>query len=176
MSEKLPTNRKAVTEEWSVARIEEATNAFLTSQVTLLQEEEWISQEGIHAWGAPFVPLTPGRRELEVDNPWRYIGFARSESELQRVWSCIPPKLDMLITHSPPFKIGGLDSSVQHHGKVRAAPLSIGCRALADRLARMPKNDRPKVHLFGHEHDQGGCVHWDDDLGMWFANCSVVAK
>ena len=40
----------------------------------------------------------------------------------------------------------------------------------------MAPEARPLVHVFGHEHDNGGRVHWDEELGMWFANCSVMDK
>ena len=88
--------------------------------------------------------------------------------------SKIPPGLTLLITHSPPYGI--LDLSEQYHGNPRDVPFPIGDKILLEHLRMMEPAERPKVHVFGHEHDPGGQVLWDEELGMWFANCSAVDK
>jgi hypothetical protein len=79
--------------------------------------------------------------------------------------------LDVLITHSPP--LGILDSSVQYGGVPRETPIAIGSAALRDRLRGMRAADRPRLHIFGHEHDARGvlCEH---DMGTVFVNAAAV--
>jgi Icc-related predicted phosphoesterase len=76
-----------------------------------------------------------------------------------------------LITHSPP--LGVLDTSVQHGGVPREAPISIGSAPLCDRLRTMRPEGRPRVHVFGHEHDARGVV-FDPEMGMVFINAVAV--
>jgi len=77
----------------------------------------------------------------------------------------------VLITHGPP--LGILDSSVQYGGVPRETPIPIGSAALRDRLRAMRPADRPRLHVFGHEHDARGVV-CDHELGTAFVNAAAV--
>jgi predicted phosphodiesterase len=126
---------------------------------------------GLKFFGSPYIGLTPRRQAMTHDNPLRYEGFARDPQRLKELYADIPPGLDVLITHSPP--LGILDSSVQYGGVLREKPIAIGSVALRERLRDMLPDDRPRLHIFGHEHDSGG-VFWDEELGILFVNAASV--
>lgn len=126
---------------------------------------------GLKLFGSPYVNLTPRRRAMALDNPVRYEGFIRDDVRLAELCRDIPAGLDVLITHGPP--LGVLDTSVRHGGVLRQAPISIGSAALRDRLRGMRPADRPRVHIFGHEHDSRGVVV-DQEMGTVFVNAVAV--
>ncbi|WP_425215849.1 metallophosphoesterase [Tumidithrix helvetica] len=126
---------------------------------------------GLKFFGSPYIGLTPRRQAMTQDNPLRYEGFARDPQRLMELYADIPPGLDVLITHSPP--LGILDSSVQYGGVLREKPIAIGSVALRARLRGIPPSERPRLHVFGHEHDSGG-VFWDEELGILFVNAAAV--
>lgn len=61
----------------------------------------------------------------------------------------IPADIDILITHTPPHAVGGLDKI--HDGT------SVGCEELTRKLTD-DREIRPMLHLFGHIHEARG-VH-----------------
>ncbi|MFO0605360.1 MAG: VOC family protein [Polyangiales bacterium] len=126
---------------------------------------------GLTLFGSPYVNLTPRRRALGPDDPMRHEGFNRDEARLAELWRDIPAGLDVLITHGPP--LGILDTSVRYGGVPREAPIAIGSAALRDHLRGMRRADRPRVHVFGHEHDARGVVV-DEEMGMVFVNAAAV--
>lgn len=122
-------------------------------------------------FGSPYVGLPPNRQTMTPDNPLRQVGFVRDPQRLTALYGDIPLGLDVLITHSPP--LGILDASVQYGGVPRQAPIAIGSLALRERLQEMRPPERPRLHIFGHEHDSRGVV-WDEELGMLFVNAAAV--
>jgi hypothetical protein len=126
---------------------------------------------GLKLFGSPYVNLTPRRQIMAPDNPVRQEGFVRDDVRLAELCREIPAGLDVLITHSPP--LGVLDTSVRHGGVLREAPISIGSAALRDRLRGMRPEGRPRVHVFGHEHDSRGIVV-DEEMGVVFVNAVAV--
>lgn len=126
---------------------------------------------GLAFFGSPYIGLTPRRQAMTQDNPLRYEGFARDPQRLMELYADIPSGLDVLITHSPP--LGILDFSVQYGGVLRKKPISIGSVALIERLRNMLPAERPRLHIFGHEHDSGG-FFWDEELGILFVNAAAV--
>ncbi len=126
---------------------------------------------GLKLFGSPYVNLTPRRRAMAPENPLRHEGFIRDDARLEELCRDIPAGLDVLITHMPP--LGILDTSVRHGGVPREAPISIGSVALRDRLRDMHPADRPRLHIFGHEHDSRGVVV-DPEMGMVFINAVAV--
>jgi predicted phosphodiesterase len=126
---------------------------------------------GLRLFGSPYVGLTPRRQAMAQDNPLRNEGFLRDQERLAELYAEIPPGLDVLITHGPP--LGILDSSVQYGGVPREKPIAIGSAALRDRLRAMQPRERPRLHIFGHEHDARGVV-CDQELGMLFVNAVAV--
>ena len=139
--------------------------------VRLLQHSA-IEVAGLKLFGSPYVGLTPRRQAMERDNPLRNEGFQRDHARLAELYADIPTGLDVLITHSPP--LGTRDSSVQYGGVPRETPISIGSAALRDRMRGMRPADRPRLHIFGHEHDARGVV-CDQEMGTVFVNAVAVS-
>jgi Icc-related predicted phosphoesterase len=67
------------------------------------------------------------------------MGFTYPDKRGEIVWSNLPEKIDILITHGPPSGI--LDVSI-HNG------LNVGCAFLRKAVLKI----QPKVHIFGHIH------------------------
>jgi predicted phosphodiesterase len=126
---------------------------------------------GLKLFGSPYIGLTPRREAMTHNNPLRYEGFARDPQRLKELYADIPSGLDVLITHSPP--LGILDSSVQYGGVLRKKPIAIGSVALRERLRDILPDERPRLHIFGHEHDSRG-VFWNEELGILFVNAAAV--
>ena len=122
-------------------------------------------------FGSPYVGFTPRRQAMTHDDVLRCEGFNRDDLRLAELYADIPTGLDVLITHSPP--LGILDSSVQYGGVPRKTPIAIGSAALRDRLRGMRPTDRPRLHVFGHEHDARG-VLCDEEMGTVFVNAAAV--
>lgn len=105
--------------------------------------------EGLKIWGSPVQP-----RFFD----W---AFNRDRGEdIKSHWDMIPSDTDILITHGPPYDI--LD-------QVRGGG-NVGCVDLLDAVKRV----RPRIHAFGHIHEDYGVVERD---GTVFVNaCSADHK
>lgn len=86
--------------------------------------------------------------------------FNRTSDELQDIWSKIP-LVDVVITHGPPYGI--LD--LVPRGEL------VGCPHL---LAELTTRVRPKLHVCGHIHLNGGQQKTID--GITFCNASVCTE
>jgi Icc-related predicted phosphoesterase len=89
-----------------------------------------------------------------------FASSARSNTAAEK-WELIPPNLDILVTHSPPFKYGDGDKGYD------AGDFS---------LLRAVKVQRPRVHVFGHIHDgwpRHGVVPETDEHTI-FVNAAVT--
>jgi Icc-related predicted phosphoesterase len=143
----LPHRRKVIVagnHDWAFARDRaRAVEAF--GDATYLQDEE-TRIDGLRVYGTPWQPEF---------HDWAF-NLPRGEA-LAEKWSAIPTGLDVLITHGPPAGIGDRSSM----GDART-----GCVDLRARVAIV----RPRVHLFGHIHEDGGA--WEID-GTWFVNCTT---
>lgn len=91
--------------------------------------------EGLKIWGSPWTKTFPGI------NPKCKAFTVDTEEELAEKWALIPDDTDILITHSPPYLI--LDECRNGH---------VGSKSLRIMLNKI----RPKVHVFGHIHENGG--------------------
>ena len=164
-------------ERWSSELMTSALGLFKDNDIDALYAPMRLLQHsaeviaGLKFFGSPYIGLTPRRQAMTQDNPLRYEGFARDPQRLIELYADIPSGLDVLITHSPP--LGILDSSVQYGGVMREKPIAIGSVALRDRLRGMLPDERPRLHIFGHEHDSRG-VFWDEELGILFVNAAAV--
>ncbi len=95
--------------------------------------------EGLKIWGSPWTSQFPGI------NP-HCCAFTRPfMSSLKDRWDLIPDDVDILITHSPPYGI--LDQIETEYGA------HVGDKDLRDALDNRLK---PKLHVFGHIHENGG--------------------
>lgn len=126
--------------------------------VTYLQDS-MVEIDGLKIYGSPWTPYFynwafNAHRKIEHAtklNPW-----------IKNYWDMIPEGVDILITHGPPNRI--LDQ-VDSHGP--NAYEYVGCELLMDKIRKI----KPKVHVFGHIHEQYGIEEQD---GTTFINASVL--
>lgn len=107
---------------------EEAKTA-LSNAIYIMDEA--VEVDGIKIYGSPW-------------QPWFYdwaFNLHRGKP-LKDKWDHIPEDTDILITHGPPFG----------HGDKTVGGENVGCK---DLLARI-KVVQPKIHLFGHIHEDQG--------------------
>lgn len=103
--------------------------------------------DGIRFWGSPVTP--------EFFD-WAF--QCKPGSDIDRHWQLIPPLVDILITHGPPF--GVMDQVPQESNKDPAAEnvtmdcvsVNAGCRSLLERVREVA----PIFHIFGHIHEGYG--------------------
>eukprot|EP00931_Biecheleriopsis_adriatica_P106226 TRINITY_DN80712_c0_g1_i1.p1 TRINITY_DN80712_c0_g1~~TRINITY_DN80712_c0_g1_i1.p1 ORF type:complete len:218 (+),score=33.47 TRINITY_DN80712_c0_g1_i1:31-684(+) len=106
----------------------EARARWLSSAVYL--EDETLEVEGLRFYGSPFTPKFCGAFQLD------------GAAEAAEKWASVPDDLDILITHGPPHGILDCVGRGQH----------AGCPELMKRV----RSARPRFHLFGHIHEEGG--------------------
>ncbi|WP_224361015.1 metallophosphatase domain-containing protein [Hyalangium versicolor] len=128
---RLPHRHKIVVagnHDWCFQETPAEARAVLTAATYL--EDEAVIIEGLKFYGSPWQPWF-------LD--WAF-NLPRGP-ELARRWAKIPQDTDILITHGPPLGFGD-----------RVAGERVGCEDLLTRVQQV----RPKLHLFGHIHEDGG--------------------
>ena len=123
-------------------------------KVTYLQDDlEVIGDDyssSVKVWGSPWQPEF---------YDWAF-NLPRGGEELKEKWDMIPPNVDILITHGPPW--GHLDTVV-------GQSTNLGCELLAEKI----KVVKPKIHVFGHIHTGYG---YKFDGTTHFFNASVLSE
>ena len=119
--------------------------ALLTNAMYL--ENTDLTLDSVTFWGSPYTP--------EFLN-WAFM-YPRGSSA-RRYWDLIPEKLDVLITHGPPFGILDQTAPGEAH---------LGCEELLDAVTRK----KPRVHVFGHIH--GGAGTFENEATR-FVNVAYV--
>ncbi len=95
--------------------------------------------EGLKIWGSPWTKTFPGM------NPVCKAFTVDMYQSLKDKWDLIPDDVDVLITHSPPY---GILDSIARDFDARAGDVDLRY-ALESRI-------KPKLHIFGHIHENGG--------------------
>ena len=97
-------------------------------------------------------------------SPWQLSfnnwAFNRSEEELEKIWNNIPMDTDILLLHSPPYKI--LDKTILSNYVKH-----IGSKSLKRRIQQV----KPKLVVFGHCHSAYGITEKD---GILFINATLL--
>lgn len=107
----------------------------LLSNATYLQDSS-IVIDGIVFYGSPFQP--------ERGITKRANAFSIGKDKIEKTYSKIPNNVDILMTHCPPLDI--LDHT---HKNVHEGSLE---------LLKEISMKKPKVHIFGHNHDEPGIL------------------
>ncbi len=113
-----------------------------------------IECNGLKIFGSPYTPRF---------HDWAYM---KKRTQLDVVWQSVPDDVDILVTHGPPK--GVLDMTRDFESKHL---IQVGCAALR---RHVDERIRPKIHAFGHLHDEKGVSNY----GMFtrgatqFINCS----
>lgn len=111
-------------------------------------ENSLVQINGFSVFGSPFTLSYSGIGAFTYnDNP-----------EAERIWSLIPDKIDILVTHAPPR--GFRDFSMAENNNA-------GCNVLRDKVLSI----KPRYHVFGHIHESYGIEPHGDSV---FINASVT--
>jgi hypothetical protein len=142
----LPHRHKVIVagnHDWAFVHDPRATRSAIAGMTYLQDAESTI--EGLRFYGSPWQPAF---------HDWAF-NLPRGPA-LAAIWAQIPYGIDVLITHSPPAGFGD------------RSPVGgrAGCADLRARLAVV----QPRLHLFGHIHQDGGL--WRDD-GIVLANVTT---
>lgn len=99
--------------------------------------------EGLKIWGSPWTTTFPGI------NPHCCAFTVDTDEKLAEKWDLIPDDIDILVTHSPPYAI--LDHFYKKWGNSKKMKC-VGSPGLREKIEKI----NPKLHVFGHIHEQGG--------------------
>lgn len=141
----LPHSHKIVVagnHDWSLVGVEYPELWF---QHAIYLQDDSVVIGGMKFYGSPWQP--------EFFD-WAF-NLPRGEALRER-WDKIPDDTDVLITHGPPY---GVMDQVESGERV-------GCSDLLDATARC----KPKLHIFGHIHEQYGVVQKE---GTKYVNASI---
>ena len=97
-------------------------------------ENSGVEIDGVKFWGSPHHSF--------FDDSGTWVFGVKAGKEAEEVWSKIPEDTDVLITHGMP--LGILDQSAN------------GKQTGDAELLKVVEKIKPKIHLFGHIHEQGG--------------------
>jgi Icc-related predicted phosphoesterase len=113
--------------------VKEYANRYKDRGEIIYLEDSGVERWGLNFWGSP------------VTRPFYDWAFNRPESKLAQHWSAIPDDTDVLITHDPPYMIMdySFSGSEEHCGSPSL-------------WTEITKRIKPKVHVFGHIHEQYG--------------------
>lgn len=112
--------------------------------------------EGFVFYGAPWQPYFCD---------W---SFQRQRgTEMAEKWAQIPDKVDVLITHGPPYGHG--DLAPPYFSK---HPRNAGCLELLKRITQV----QPKIHIFGHIHCGYGISQSDEAPNTLFVNAATCTE
>ena len=142
----LPHRHKVIVagnHDWAFAREPGAARAMFRG-AHYLQDAE-VTLDGVRFYGSPWQPEFCG---------WAF--NLHRGPELAAIWAKIPRGIDVLVTHGPPHGYGDRTTET-----ARA-----GCADLRLRVAEI----QPRLHLFGHIHQDGGM--WRDGATT-FANVTT---
>jgi Icc-related predicted phosphoesterase len=92
--------------------------------------------DGFKIWGSPWT------KTFEGMNPHCKSFTMDTEDELKKKWDLIPDDTDILVTHGPPYLIFDKTTSGEF----------VGSPTLRERIEAI----KPKLHVFGHIHEDGG--------------------
>lgn len=118
---------------------------------------ETVVIDGVNFFGSPWSA------EIYPGSPWSF-SHPKSESSdfSARLWAQIPDGVDVLITHGPPYGVLDLVASA-----FKGEDPHVGDKNLLARVREI----NPKVHIFGHIHEQGGLS--DYEYQTWFYNAAI---
>jgi Icc-related predicted phosphoesterase len=96
-------------------------------------QDDLIIINDISIYGTPWVPV------------YKNMAFNLDQNELYNNFNLIPNKIDILLTHTPPFKV--LDY-------VPRKDINAGCKILSERLSKVDF----RICSFGHIHEGNGLL------------------
>lgn len=141
----LPHRHKVIiagNHDWCFARSRDSAEAIFAGCHYL--QDSGVVIDGVNFWGSPWQPEF---------HSWAF-NLPRGPA-IAAKWALIPDDTDVLITHGPPAGYGDCVTDVN--------------RAGCDDLLVAARRVRPKLHMYGHIHQDGG--YWiEGDIGF----CNVT--
>ena len=142
-------NHDGILEMWGKKKVQE----FLKPNIVYLEHESYTLPNGMTLFGSPWTP--------KFMDWW----FLYDPKDAKKLWSAVPDKVDILLTHGPAY--GHLDED-------KRAGL-LGCKALTKRIEQV----KPQYHIFGHIHrddvkDFRFSTRREMAANTTFINCGVL--
>jgi hypothetical protein len=121
-------------------------------------EDTSVTINGLNFYGTPWTAKRPKNKNN---------AFTLSRRDLMKKWNQIPLETNVLISHSPPFGIGDMNSDYY-----RGVPYQCGDPGLRKTINRLHKL---KVHIFGHQHFGKGIYEgtFPNKRTVYFVNCAL---
>jgi Icc-related predicted phosphoesterase len=129
----------------------DAMHQFKKSPTCTYLENESFTHDTIAYYGSPWTPTFGG---------W---AFNMDRHIIHTIWDDIPDDTDVLITHGPPLGRGD-----RIHNQSR-----VGCVNL---LQQVQERIKPRLHVFGHIHENQGCSFDGKTLFVNASTCSLSYK
>jgi hypothetical protein len=138
----------------------------------------YLEDSGLTLEGSNILPgeITPGPGRITIyGSPWQpwfhdWAFNLHRGKPIKEKWDRIPPGVDILMTHGPPYEI--LDGVGRSNEDISPDDDSafiqrVGCEDLLGTIRRL----KPKIHVFGHIHASYGRIERD---GTTFINASIM--
>lgn len=116
--------------------------------------DSYTHYRGFKIYGSPWTPWFGGHY---------WVWNAHRGPSIASIWQKIPLDTDILITHGPP-------KGILDHVPRTAEPQ--GCLDLYKRVLQV----KPKLHVFGHLHSQGGQKRYMFASEIMFVNAAVCTE
>lgn len=129
-----------------------AVSILATHGIITLIDESIVLPGGLHIYGTPWIQEDPGLF------PRDFATFMTLDAKEH--FAKIPEYVDILITHQPPY--GVLSQTLDGE--------DIGSTQLATELTY---RIHPRLHVFGHVHEQGGWKYVNDQATPLFVNAAL---
>jgi len=120
----------------------------LLTHCTYLQDQSHVSN-GVKYYGSPWSP--------EFGFRW---AFNQNRHQIHQKWDIIPSDTDVLITHGPPIGRGDLCRTGNRAGCVNL-------------LHQVQNRVQPRIHLFGHIHEDYGITTDGTTLFVNASSCTL---
>ena len=130
---------------WCMHNLETAKAAFQQAGIHFLVDSEMRLPNGDLVYGVPWTPDF-------YPQVWAF-NYCQTDRDPYLIWEAVPDKVDVLITHGPPY---GCRDFLKGKG-------NLGCKELAERIRHLD----PKLHVFGHIHDGYGEAWYDHENAIY---------
>jgi predicted phosphohydrolase len=141
-------NYESILQHYKVEEISDPRLCISTLSNYIYLEDSGINLYGYKIWGTPWI-REHNRGAFSIND----------KNLLKSKRDCIPPDVDILVTHCPPKGI--LDRNVQG--------MDVGCEFLLETVRTL----KPKYHFFGHIHEGYGIMYWNQTV---FINASICNR
>lgn len=120
--------------------------------------DSFVEIEGLKIYGSPWQPWF---------HDWAF-NFERDDyKQAIKTWAKMPDDTDVLLTHGPPYRIMDLVAR-----PTKNEDPNVGCKFLLGRVVVV----KPKLHVFGHIHEQYGQLEYNGTLFVNAASCNLQYK